>query len=81
MLELVKFSCGCIGTVPKNGSNIIFCDCRSEDDLNLLFESTNCANKTYSPLTYDEVRYIINSINQSMVDSNKWRKFKRLIVD
>lgn len=78
-LNLVKFSCGCIGFQPENGHSIIITDCDRSYDDNMIGFHTRKNNKGYIQLTEVECLSIQKQISDLISDGYRFRTIKGLL--
>ena len=92
MIELVKFSCGCIGTKPRAGRSHVVRLCDSyhvrdeSDEDDITFSSRDVADKTFEPIDPfgpGEARYgkLMLELSSLIRDGHRLRKLKRLLRD
>lgn len=91
MIQLVRFDCGCIGTVPVNGMTHTLrrCDHGCLDDDDLLYAGfPRHANEAkrgngdampYVPLDDLEYRKVMDALFEATKAGNKWMKFTALL--
>lgn len=71
MFQLVKFSCGCIGTKPVEGTSTIVNGCDGEG--NLSFYQRDIDLKTFEPLDPKETEEFRSKIEQLIYDGYRMR--------
>lgn len=77
MFQLVKFSCGCIGTHPVEGTSTIVNGCDGEG--NLSFYQREIDLKTFEPLPPKESEEFRNQIERLIYDGYSMRTVRSLV--
>jgi hypothetical protein len=78
----VRFSCGCIGTIPdiKNYSILVdFCAKDHADDQYCFNNSINCKGKSFDHLSEDEELQLIVILDNLIRDGYKFRTIKNAL--
>jgi hypothetical protein len=79
MFHLVKFSCGCVGTLPVKGKSVTIYDCRSEDGSLCFFDKTIMGNKTFEDLSEEESLKYTNELSLLIHQGYALRQIKSLL--
>lgn len=77
MFKLVKFSCGCIGTKPVEGTSTIVNACDGEG--NLSFYQREIDLKTFEPLNPKETEEFRSQIERLIYDGYSMRTVRSLV--
>ena len=78
-MDLVKFSCGCVGTRPVKEKSLTIYDCRSEDGSLCFFDKTIMGNKTFQDLSEEESLEYTNELSLLIHQGYSFRKIKSLL--
>jgi len=81
MFTLVKFSCGCIGTKPVDGSSTVIssCDNDGEGPEVTFYTSDRINGKTYLPLNEGETAPYRAKIEKLIYDGYRMKSLKRIL--
>ncbi len=79
MFTLVKFSCGCIGTRPYDGSSTIVNSCDNEDGEISFYTSHRIRDKAYSTLDESEAATYREKIEKLIYDGYRMKSLKRIL--
>lgn len=70
MFQLVRFSCGCVGTKPVQGTSTVINSCDGEGNL-AFYQRT--FDKTFEPLTTEENEEFRDQIERLIYDGYRMR--------
>lgn len=77
MFQLVKFSCGCIGTKPVEGTSTIVNSCDGEG--NLSFYQRDIDLKTFEPLDPKETEEFRTQIERLILDGYNMKTMRSVL--
>lgn len=77
MFQLVKFSCGCIGTHPIEGTSTIVNGCDGEGNLSFYQREIT---KTFEPLPTKEAEEFRNQIERLIYDGYSMRTVRSAML-
>lgn len=76
MFQLVKFSCGCVGTKPVQGTSTVIKSCDGEGDLSF-YQRT--LDKTFEPLSPEDTEEFRSQIERLIYDGYSMRTVRSLV--
>jgi hypothetical protein len=77
MFQLVKFSCGCVGTKPVGGTSTIINSCDGEG--NLSFYQRKIDLKTFEPLDPKETEEFRGQIERLILDGYNMKTMRSVL--